>query len=143
MYRSISFLVICCAVLGFGCSKSTNLPESVVSSSLNWLSDLKSQIAANDFANAVETIKKIEEKGTIDATQMSEYLTMKARAEMGAGLLDAARATISELERGVEEPAIVHVLRGEVAMKGGDRSTAQTEFAKARSLNSSIAIPRL
>jgi predicted Zn-dependent protease len=128
--------------LTIGCSGRINVPEDVVSSSLVWLSDLQAQVALQDFPAALKTVDKLQKEGVVDASNMTDFLTYKARAEMGAGQLDNARLTIAELERGADEDAIVYALRGELAMRGGDRSGAMELFAKAKELDATIKLPK-
>ncbi len=126
-----------------GCSKSTSVPEKVVASSLAWLEDLRAQVATKDFVSAIGTVKKIDEQGTIDATNLSDYLILKSKALIGSGEVEAAKAVIDELERGGDDLAVVHVLRGELALKSGVTTVAQEEFAKAKKLDPNVVLPKM
>jgi hypothetical protein len=119
------------------------VPESVITRSNNLLEELRVQIDGKEYDAAMLTVGKLQENGGVDAVSMTQYMALKARAEMGVGNKDAARTTIDELERGTDELAVVYVLRGELEMKNGNRAAAQTEFAKARRADASIAIPKL
>lgn len=126
-----------------GCSGSTNVPENVVANAVNLLEELRIQVEGKDYEAALKTVAKLEDNGSIDAGSMTDYLANKARAEMGAGKMEDAKMTIEKLDLGSPEVAVVCLLRGELELKNGNRSAAQTEFAKAKAADASIVIPKM
>lgn len=134
-------LVVAIAPSLVGCG-GTSVPENVIAKSVNLLEELRVQVQGKEYDAALKTVEKLQENGSIGSASMTEFLALKARSEIGAGNSDAAVATINTLEAGTDELGQVYLLRGELEMKKGNRSGAQTEFAKAKKADSTITIPK-
>ena len=127
----------------FGCvSGPPEIPVSVNLATAEWLEQLERQVVAGDYAAAVQTAEKLETEGWVPAEQLNRYLQFRTLAQIGAGQYAQAEATLDELERGIDDPAELHVLRGRLAAAQGNQTLAKGEYAKARQLNPRVEIPR-